>query len=179
MIAVFVSLIISHAINPHTYTQHILGDPVWSPTHIWREEHCTQWEQWCCLLYQRMLDMSGESLVVVTRRTSRRCLSVIIVLSLLLFSFSRENVCSHLYVEPNRLIILLSGVSSKETCRYPNSDKIQGGREADVDSSENYQIIFQLVLTVDSLPLPLHPPGRGWRTAWFVFQWEKNLGNAG
>lgn len=55
----------------------------------------------------------------------------------------------------------LRGVSSEETWHYPNSDRSQGGREADVDSSENHHIAFQSVLTADSLPLLLHPPGRG------------------
>jgi hypothetical protein len=38
----------------------------------------------------------------------RRWLSVILLLNRLLFRVKRENVCSHIYVEPNRLIILFA-----------------------------------------------------------------------
>lgn len=56
---------------------------------------------------------------------------------------------------------------------------INRGREADVVSSSNHRVPFQSVLPEDSLPLLLHPPGRGSRTASFVIQRLKTLGNAG
>ena len=43
------------------------------------------------------------------------------------------------------------GFSPEEALHYPNSDRCQGGREADVAPSENHHIAFQLVLTADSL----------------------------
>ena len=48
-----------------------------------------------------MVSRSGVSLVVEMRRTSQRWVSVILVLDVLLFRVNRENVCSHMYVEPN------------------------------------------------------------------------------
>ena len=52
------------------------------------------------------------------------------------------------------------GVSSEESLHYPNSDRSQEGRKADVAPLENHHIAFQSVLTADSLSLLLHPPGR-------------------
>ena len=56
-----------------------------------------------------MTDSSGKSLVIEAWRTYYS----ILVFSLLLFRFTRENVCSPLHIEPVRFICLFCIVSQQ------------------------------------------------------------------
>lgn len=79
--------------------------------------------------------------MVEMRRTSQRWLLVILVLNLLCSALTER--MSHMYVETKRLIILFAWRLIRGRLALSKLQKKSSiGREADVDSSKNYQIVF-------------------------------------
>jgi hypothetical protein len=72
------------------------------------------------LLFTYNSSMFGAIHVVLKMSTSARCVSVMVERNLLFIAFMEENVCSHMYVDPNLQMNLRARSWSLGNCSLKN-----------------------------------------------------------